>query len=113
MVDRRVIVRGACWDYINAVYTRAGYPESKRRYVYRTAKKGPYADTKLIRPGDWLYFVNHSYNDIEHSAVFVEWINRGAREARMLSYAGQNRREPGRYLSYDLRSVYTIIRPQP
>jgi hypothetical protein len=113
MVDRREILPGSCWDYIDAVYTRAGYPEDKRRFVYKTVKKGPYAEPKLILAGDWLYFVNHAYGGIEHSALFVEWTNRGARQARMLSYGGEKRREPGRYLEYALTNVYAIIRPQP
>jgi len=113
MVINGAIIRGGCWDYIDAVYSRAGFPESKRHKVFKSVKRGPYVDTSLIRPGDWLYFVNHSYNGIEHSAIFVEWVNQGSRKARMLSYAGQNRREPARYMNYDLSNVYTIIRPKP
>jgi len=113
MVNRREILPGECWDYINAVYTRAGFPEGRRTYVFRARKSGPYADINLIRAGDWLHFVNHSYGGIEHSAIFVRWSNRGAKEARMLSYGGEKRREPGRYLDYDLSNVYAIIRPAP
>jgi hypothetical protein len=113
MVAKGVVLPGSCWDYINAVYTRAGYPESRRQKVYKTAKKGPYASISLIKPGDWLYFVNHSYGGIEHSSIFVEWIDKGRRQARMLSYAGQNRREPGRYLPYDVSDTFGIIRPVP
>ena len=113
MVNSRVVLPGSCWDYIDAVYTRAGYPESKRQTIYKTAKKGPYASASLIKPGDWLYFVNHSYGGIEHSSIFVEWIDKSGKQARMLSYAGQQRREPGRYLPYDISSVYGIIRPKP
>jgi len=113
MVNKGVILPGSCWDYIDTVYTRSGYPESKRQRVYKTAKKGPYASVSLIQPGDWIYFVNHSYGNIEHSSIFVEWTDKGGKQARMLSYAGQQRREPGRYLQYDLSSVYGIIRPKP
>ncbi len=113
MVNRGEIIPGGCWDYINAVYNRAGFPADRRQTVFKTAKKGPYADVRLIRPGDWIYFVNHSYGGIEHSAIFVEWINAGAREAKMLSYAGEKRREPARYLPYVLSNVYGIIRPKP
>ncbi len=111
MVDQREILPGDCWSYIDTVYTRAGYPESRRQTVYKTRKSGPYADAGLIKPGDWLYFVNHSYGNIEHSSIFVEWSNRPARKAKMLSYGGEKRRQPGRYLDYDLSSVYAIIRP--
>ena len=113
MVNGGIIIRGGCWDYINAVYNRAGYPEAKRREVFRTRKSGPYADPKLIQPGDWLYFVNHSYGGIEHSGIFVEWINIRTRQARMLSYAGEKRREPARYSPYDISDTYAIIRPKP
>jgi len=111
MIEKGEILPGGCWDYINAVYNRAGFPEAKRKKVFRTRKGGPYADVDLIRPGDWVYFVNHSYGNIEHSSIFVEWVNRGSRQAKMLSYAGEKRREPARYLAYDLSNVYGIIRP--
>ena len=113
MIEKREILPGGCWDYINAVYNRAGYPEAKREKAYRTKKAGPYADVSLIQPGDWVYFVNHSYGDIEHSSIFVEWTDRGGKLARMLSYAGEKRKEPARYVVYDLDSVYGIIRPKP
>lgn len=111
MINAGVILPGGCWDYINALYTRAGYPESKRQRVYKTAKRGPFASVNLVKPGDWVYFVNHSYNDIEHSSVFVDWVDKGRKQARMISYAGERRREPARYMTYDLSSIYGIIRP--
>ena len=113
-LDRREIVRGSCWDYTNAVYNRTGYPNNKtgRKTVFRSSKEnGPYADAALIQPGDWLYYINHSYNGIEHSAIFVKWINLDERTALMLSYGGEKRKEPARYLPYDIRHVYQIVRP--
>ncbi len=113
-LERREIVRGSCWDYTNAVYNRTGYPNNKtgRKTVFRSSKEiGPYADATLIQPGDWLYYINHSYNDIEHSAIFVKWINLDDRTALMLSYGGEKRREPARYLPYDISHVYQIVRP--
>lgn len=113
-LDRREIVRGSCWDYTNAVYNRTGYPNNKtgRKTVFRSSKEnGPYADAALIQPGDWLYYINHSYNDVEHSAIFVEWINFDERTALMLSYGGERRKEPARYLPYDISHVYQIVRP--
>jgi len=113
-LDRREIVRGSCWDYTNAIYNRTGYPNNKtgRKTVFRSSKEnGPYADAALIQPGDWLYYINHSYNGIEHSAIFVKWINLDGRTALMLSYGGEKRREPARYLSYDISHVYQIVRP--
>ena len=101
-----------CWDYINGVYNQAGFPAKKRLTVFQSRKAGPYANTKEIRPGDWLYFVNHSYGGIEHSAIFVYWTNVRKHQALMLSYAGENRKAPARYKIYDLSNVYRIIRPQ-
>lgn len=113
-LDRREIVRGSCWDYTNAVYNRTGYPNNKagRKTVFRSSKEnGPYANAALIQPGDWLYYINHSYNDVEHSAIFVKWINLDKRTALMLSYGGERRKEPARYLPYDISHVYQIVRP--
>jgi len=107
------IIPGGCWDYANEVYNRAGYPNqrNKRQTVFGGSKeKGPYAKVSLIQPGDFLYYINHSYGDIEHSAIFVDWLNYENKEALMLSYGGENRREPARYLPYDLSHVYRIIR---
>ena len=113
-LDNREIVRGSCWDYTNAVYTRSGYPNDRKSRVVvfkGTKSKGPYADARLIKPGDWLYYVNHSYNGVEHSAIFVKWVDFESRSALMLSYGGEKRNEPARYLTYDLSNVYQIIRP--
>lgn len=110
MVRRGEIVRGGCWDYINTIYNRAGYPHKHRRYVFKSKKRGPYAPTSLIKAGDWLYYINYSYHKIEHSGIFVKWHNKARKEALILSYGGEKRREAGRYRIYDIRSVYTIMR---
>lgn len=113
-VERREIVRGSCWDYANEVYNRAGYPNSRksRATVFKgTKKRGPYANANLIKPGDWLYYINHSYNGVEHSAIFVKWTNYKQRIGLMLSYGGERRNQPARYREYDLSNVYQIIRP--
>ena len=107
----KVILPGSCWDYIDAVFTRAGFPERRRKVVAKGPKAGPYLDTGVIRPGDWLYFRNHSFGNSEHSAVFVEWVNAPSRVALMLSYPGQGRQEPARYRPYELTSVYSVTRP--
>lgn len=111
-LDERVVLVGSCWDYINAVFERAGFGEKRREKVYGTRKAGPYVDPKRIQPGDWLYFVNHTYSNIEHSGIFVDWIDESAKNALILGYAGQDRREPGRYLPYELDNVYAIFRPR-
>lgn len=113
MVESRVIIQGACWDYLNAAFTRAGFPPERRTVPYRRGKGGPYVDLDRIRPGDWLYYINHSYGDIEHSGLFIDWIDRPHHIGLILSYAGERRRRPGRYRPYDLSHVYQITRPQP
>ncbi len=112
-ITSREVIRGSCWDYINAVYNRAGYPQAKRKRIFKGKKNGgPYARANLIQPGDWLYFINHSYHNSEHSGVFVKWVNKKKRIAKVLSYGGQSRKKPGRYRNYDLSHVYNIIRPK-
>ena len=104
---------GGCWDYLNAGFDRAGLPEQRRQMVFSgDAKAGPYADPATFLPGDWLYYVNHSYGDIEHSGVFVDWTDYARSEGLVLSYAGEQRNEPGRYKVYDLSHVYRITRAQ-
>lgn len=112
MLAKRVILRGGCWDYINAIWNKAGFPIKKRRTVFKSSIKGPYASANKIRSGDWLYFINHSYKNIQHSSMFVAWANKNAMRGYVLSYAGQRRKEPARYKIYDLNSVYQIIRPR-
>ncbi len=113
-VEKEEVIRGSCWDFINAVYVRAGYPNDRtsRVTVFKgTKEKGPYARADLIQPGDWLYYINHSYNGIEHSGIFVRWLDFASRNALVLSYGGEKRNETARYLPYDLSNVYNIIRP--
>jgi len=113
MVNRGEIIPGGCWDYLNAGFDRAGLPEQRRQMVFSgDAKAGPYADPATFLPGDWLYYVNHSYGDIEHSGVFVDWTDYARSEGLVLSYAGEQRNEPGRYKVYDLSHVYRITRAQ-
>lgn len=106
------IIQGGCWDYANAVFNRAGFAKN-RNIVFKGSKtKGIFADVGLIQPGDFLYYVNHSYGDGEHSAIFVDWLDYEGKIALMLSYAGEQRQTPARYASYDLSNVYNIIRAQ-
>ncbi|MCB0834221.1 MAG: hypothetical protein KDC45_12220 [Bacteroidetes bacterium] len=108
---KKEILPGSCWDYVNAVFDRAGYPYANRKTVFKSVKSGPYADLALVQPGDWLYFINHSYGDIEHSSMFVSWSDFDRKTGLMLSYGGEGRHEPARYLDYDLTHVFMIIRP--
>jgi hypothetical protein len=110
MIVKGEVVKGSCWDFINAVFDRSGFPQKLRQTIFKSKLQGPYVDEALIEPGDWLYFMNHSYNNIEHSGVFVEWTDFAKKEALVMSYAGGNQAKPGRYRKYDLSSVYNIIR---
>ncbi len=111
MIDNGEIIKGSCWDFINTAYNRAGYQSSKRETIFSSTKNnGPYADINMIKPGDWLYYINYSYNMIEHSGIFVRWVDKDKKIARILGYAGENKDLPGRYRDFDLKSVYNIIR---
>ena len=102
----RELVRGSCWDYANAIFERAGFPYQTSREVVMQHD----IDFRYIQPGDFLSYVNHSYNDIKHTAIFVDWIDFDRKVALMLSYAGQKRKEPARYKPYDLSDVYYVAR---
>jgi hypothetical protein len=109
LVDR-AIINGSCWDYANAIFERAGYPyHGKREVVVSSKHKDPLA-VKSIQPGDFLSYVNHSYNGVKHSAIFVDWLDFDKKIGLMLSYAGQHRKEPARYKPYDLSDVYYVAR---
>ncbi|MGP9688415.1 hypothetical protein ACT3TH_04555 [Psychrobacter sp. AOP22-C1-C5] len=108
-LDERAIIKGGCWDYLNAVFNRAGVT---RDTIHKgTYGQGPYARSDDIEIGDWLYYINHGYNRVEHSGLFMGWVDESAKQALILSYAGENRREPARYRVYDLSNVYQIMRP--
>lgn len=108
-LNERAIIQGGCWDYLNAVFKRAGVSrDTIHQGVY---KQGPYASSHEIEVGDWLYYINHGYNGVEHSGLFVGWVDEAAKQALILSYAGESRREPARYRVYDLSNVYQIMRP--
>jgi len=112
MIRKRVLVRGSCWDYIDCIYTKAGCSRKQRKTVFKSTKHGPYVDAKKIKPGDWLYFLNGSYHNSEHSAIFVKWIDFKSKTARMLSYQGEGKRKPARYKNYILKKVYHIMRAE-
>jgi hypothetical protein len=110
MIEDREIIVGGCWNYVNKVYERAGFLPKDRVTVFKSKFKGPYIDADLIEPGDWLYYVNHSYSDVEHSGIFIGWTNKEKREALMVSYPGENRRQPASYKTYNLDNIYNVIR---
>ena len=110
MITNEEIILGSCWDFINAAYNRAGFTSKFRQTAFKSKQQGPYANISDFRPGDWLYFINHSFGDVEHSSIFVAWTDKEKKIALMISYAGGNQAKPARYKTYDLRSVYNIIR---
>lgn len=59
-LEEKTIVRGGCWNWVNTVFIRAGYG-SRKHNVFKGGKSGPYANSGLIQPGDWLYYINYSY----------------------------------------------------
>ena len=99
------------WDWVNAVFNRAGFPEKRRARPFKSQKKGPYAEPRQLQPGDWMYYRNRSYGNIEHSGIFVGWINAPQQVALVLSYPGMQRQEPGRYRPYELTGIWSIFRP--
>ncbi len=38
-LEEKEIVQGGCWDYVNAVYNRAGCTEEKRKIVFQKGKR--------------------------------------------------------------------------
>ena len=111
MMAAEEVIVGACWDYLNEAFNRAGYPSQRREIIFKGSyERGPYADNDLIKPGDWLYYVNHSYNDIQHSGLFIRWQNRAKNKALIFSYAGEGRKNPARMRVYHMDKVYQIQR---
>lgn len=104
----REYVVGGCWDFVNAVFYRAGFPPAARKNVFRGEKNGPYADNSRILPGDWLYLTN-SGRQWEHSAIFVRWLGEGV--AEVYQYNGDRRAEAGFLGSVEVTDVWAIIRP--
>lgn len=107
------VIRGGCWDYLDTVFTRAGVPRQARKTVYKGASpKGPYASPDQLRGGDWIYHINHSYKNVQHSGMFIGWVDKERHLGLTLSYAGEGRNDPARYKVYDLSSVYNIMRAE-
>ncbi len=110
VLEEKAILPGTCWTWVNECYNRAGF-ESERHIAFRSKKWGPYVNVDEIKPGDWLYFVNHSYRNMEHSGIFVYWVDKEKKIGVTLCYRGLNKEEPGRYRKYYLKDVYYITRP--
>lgn len=110
LVESNFKMSGSCWSYANKLYALAGYTQTKRKVVY-SAKKGTLIkDPSLILPGDWLYHVNYSFRNVEHSAIFVCWKDKANLLAITLSHVGQNKYAGGKFGVYDLKGVYQVTR---
>lgn len=109
-VEKGLVLKGSCFDFVNAVYGDAGYPPGKRATVFSGKDKGPFADPSLLRPGDWVQFTHMYSATLGHSAVFVSWIDFENRTALTIDYPGNGRAEPGRYRVADLYKVWGIVR---
>ncbi len=108
-LDKQAIIRGSCWNYLNTVFKQA---QVRRNNIF-TAKKdgGRYFNLNHLQAGDWIYHTNLSYHNVEHSGMFVAWVDKAKSKALMLSYAGQNRNKPARYKVYDISRTYNVKRP--
>ena len=103
---------GSCWTYVNKVYDLAGYGSAKREVIYDSKKGTLIKDPSIIMPGDWLYHVNYSYGNVEHSAIFICWQDKEKLLAVTLSHVGQNKYAGGNFGIYDLKGVYRVTRPK-
>lgn len=110
MITNKEVFVGGCWNYINNVYDQAGHSSKSRDTIYKSKIKGPFASSNMIEAGDWLYFINHSFRESEHSAIFVAWIDEAKKEALMVNYVGGNKKKPGTYKRFVLDEVYNIFR---
>ncbi len=106
----RKIVKGSCWDWVDAVYTRAGYPEKKRVTVFRGDEGGPYADVSGLKPGDWVMHYNLEYLPYTHSSLFIRWLDKRALLAEVFDYSGQDKEVPGKLSKHCYAKVFGILR---
>lgn len=103
-------ISGSCWTYVNKVYDMAGFTSGKRDVIYAAKKGTLIKDPSIIMPGDWLFHVNYSFRNVEHSAIFVCWQDKEKLLAVTLSHVGQNKYAGGNFGVYDLKGVYRVTR---
>lgn len=115
MMARNETVRGSCYAYLSEVFSRAGHEGWRTRtIVHRSGREGPYANLDLIRPGDWLYIVNHPESTPvgTHSVLFVGWEDRARGYARVIEHSGWGAgASAGQERGYDISRTYRIVRP--
>lgn len=110
MVIENYKMSGSCWSFANKVYELAGFPNNKRTTIYKNKKGTLIKDPSFIQPGDWIYHINYSFHNVEHSAIFICWKDYERRIAITLSHVGQNKYAQGKFGEYDLSGVYNVIR---
>jgi hypothetical protein len=110
LVESNFKMSGSCWNYANKLYEFAGFTQAKRKVVYSANKGTLLKDPSLILPGDWLFHVNYSFRNVEHSAIFVCWKDKANLLAITLSHVGQNKYAEGKFGVYDLKGVYRVTR---
>lgn len=114
MMARGDTVRGSCYRYLSEVFARAGHDSWRTRsIVHASEREGPYADLDRIRPGDWLYIVNHPETTPmgTHSVLFLGWDDRAHGYARVLQHSGGGSESAGEERTYDVSRTYRIVRP--
>lgn len=93
-----------CWDWSNKIYRMAGVTGKwPARSMFSYTKTYPGKDCKInggpgktyateeqygmIQPGDWIFYNNRNTADTHgnHSALFIEWIDKDRKLARMAS----------------------------
>lgn len=114
MMARNETVRGSCYRYLSEVFARAGHDDWRTRtIVHASDREGPYADLSRIRPGDWLYIVNHPETTPmgTHSVLFLGWDDRAHGYARVLQHSGGGSASAGEERTYDVSRTYRIVRP--
>ena len=109
--EKKRVILGSCWDFINAVYNEAGYTENKRVVVFKGSQNGPYANPGELKAGDWVMHINIEFNNVEHSSIFIRWVDRGRKIAKVLDYAGMNKAQPGGYDEHTYSKIFCIVRP--
>ena len=106
--------RGSCYAYLSEVFSRADHAGWRTRtIVHRSGTAGPYANLDAIRPGDWLYIVNHPESTPvgTHSVLFVGWEDRASGYARVIEHPGWGEARTGQERGYDVSRTYRIVRP--
>ncbi len=106
------IITGSCWDFVDAVYNAAGYPDGRRHQVFKGKQEGPYADPNALKAGDWVMHWNVEHGRITHSSIFVEWSDRDRKIATTLDYAGRNKNITARYSRHEYSKIFCILRPE-